>query len=272
MLDEVVQQEPAGSLDPELMGSIAAIGIVKGQPFAPDERMKRILTEAVAVANATARSLFMSPRDPGWYYLPRLGLDAAYDVRLRLRLRDPAAGDRGAGAGRRAHARRGQGLRRRPATARWMRAPASFTASSASARPMAMRLSGIGSQYLMATVDADKQYFDGAKTYKANAAQGHPGEELLVLDALRQPDALDARHAAALSARRQPELSVARRRARRRRLHHRVLRARAAGRRGRGNWIQTIPGKGWFVLLRLYGPLEPFFDKTWRPGEIELVP
>ena len=36
------------------------------------------------------------------------------------------------------------------------------------------------------------------------------------------------------------------------------------------NWIQTIPGKGWNTLLRLYGPLEPWFDKTWRPGEIEL--
>jgi len=37
------------------------------------------------------------------------------------------------------------------------------------------------------------------------------------------------------------------------------------------NWIQTVPSKGWFTLLRLYGALEPWFDKTWRPGEIELV-
>jgi hypothetical protein len=37
------------------------------------------------------------------------------------------------------------------------------------------------------------------------------------------------------------------------------------------NWIQTIPGKGWFVILRLYGPREPWFDKTWRPGEIEAI-
>jgi hypothetical protein len=37
------------------------------------------------------------------------------------------------------------------------------------------------------------------------------------------------------------------------------------------NWIQTEPNKGWFTLLRLYGALEPWFDKTWRPGEIELV-
>ena len=36
------------------------------------------------------------------------------------------------------------------------------------------------------------------------------------------------------------------------------------------NWVQTLPGKGWFMILRLYGPLEPWFDKTWRPGEIEL--
>jgi hypothetical protein len=38
-----------------------------------------------------------------------------------------------------------------------------------------------------------------------------------------------------------------------------------------GNWVQTVPGKGWNLILRLYGPLEPFFDKTWRPSEIELV-
>jgi hypothetical protein len=38
------------------------------------------------------------------------------------------------------------------------------------------------------------------------------------------------------------------------------------------NWVQTIPGKGWFMILRLYGPLEHWFNKTWRPGEIELQP
>ena len=39
----------------------------------------------------------------------------------------------------------------------------------------------------------------------------------------------------------------------------------------RGNWIQTDAEKGWFTILRLYSPLEPFFAKTWRPSEIELV-
>ena len=69
-LNEIVQQEPAISLDPELMGPVAAVGIVKGKPFAPDAHMKKIMTEALAVANAISRSLFMNQRDPSWLYYP----------------------------------------------------------------------------------------------------------------------------------------------------------------------------------------------------------
>ena len=35
------------------------------------------------------------------------------------------------------------------------------------------------------------------------------------------------------------------------------------------NWIQTVPGKNWFLILRLYGPLEAWFDQTWKPGDVE---
>jgi hypothetical protein len=37
------------------------------------------------------------------------------------------------------------------------------------------------------------------------------------------------------------------------------------------NWLETVPGKAWFPILRMYGSLEPWIKKTWRPGEIELV-
>ena len=37
------------------------------------------------------------------------------------------------------------------------------------------------------------------------------------------------------------------------------------------NWLQTVPEKGWNVILRLYGPEQPLFDKTWRPGDPELI-
>jgi hypothetical protein len=73
VLNDLVQQEPATSLAPELMGPLSVIGIVKGKPFAPDERMKKVLTEALVFANATGRSLFMHSRDPSWYLYPGAG-------------------------------------------------------------------------------------------------------------------------------------------------------------------------------------------------------
>ena len=70
-INALVQEELAVVLDPELMGQLAAIGIVKGKPFAPDARMKKILTDAVNVANATARTLNMNPRESeGFAYYP----------------------------------------------------------------------------------------------------------------------------------------------------------------------------------------------------------
>ena len=68
-LNDVIQKEPIDFLDPELRGQAASIGIVKGKPFAPDERMKKILTEAVAVGNATARAISLPQSRP-----PRLPL------------------------------------------------------------------------------------------------------------------------------------------------------------------------------------------------------
>jgi hypothetical protein len=61
------QEEPTESQSPELLGQLAAIGIVKGKSFAPDERMKKILRDAVAVGNATARAISYRPRDPQAY-------------------------------------------------------------------------------------------------------------------------------------------------------------------------------------------------------------
>jgi hypothetical protein len=36
-----------------------------------------------------------------------------------------------------------------------------------------------------------------------------------------------------------------------------------------GNWLATVPGRGYFVVLRLYGPTEAAIDKSWKPGDID---
>ena len=72
MINANVQNEPATSYDVELAGQLAAIGIVKGKPFKPDERMKKILTDAAAVGNAAGRALNWrySEAHPDWAYYP----------------------------------------------------------------------------------------------------------------------------------------------------------------------------------------------------------
>ena len=56
-LNEVVQEEPEDSYGPDMMELLNAVGIVKGKPFAPDQRMRKILTDAVAIGNGIARSI-----------------------------------------------------------------------------------------------------------------------------------------------------------------------------------------------------------------------
>ena len=64
-LHALIQGEPDDYLGPEAKGMMAAIGIEKGKPFNPDARMKKILTDAAAIANAAARSISYFPREKG---------------------------------------------------------------------------------------------------------------------------------------------------------------------------------------------------------------
>lgn len=64
-VNQVVQEEPTEAIDADTLGLLASIGIQKGKPFAPDARMKKILSEAAAVGNATARALSFSPATHG---------------------------------------------------------------------------------------------------------------------------------------------------------------------------------------------------------------
>jgi hypothetical protein len=260
MLNEVVQQEPATALDPELMGPIAAIGIVKGKPFAPDARMKKILTEALAVANATSRSLFMNPRDRSWYYYGDGGWQnmlfaTGHEFETPIPLITP------------------EGVKPFPTTGyRQLDARRAFFYGVTGITPaMAMRLPGIGSTYLWTMVDAQGNYFDGAKTYKVTLPKDIPAEKFwsfTVYDTMtrsmidtpqRYPRAGSQSYPSPAAKPNADGSTTV------------YFGPRQPSGVARGNWIQTMPGKGFFPCLRLYSPLEPFFSKQWRPSEVELV-
>ena len=82
-VNQIVQEEPTSAMDPETLGLLAAIGMEKGKPFAPDARMKKILTEAAAVGNATSRALIQHETEiyaypNGSWNSPLLIPDATY--------------------------------------------------------------------------------------------------------------------------------------------------------------------------------------------------
>lgn len=260
MLNEVVQEEPATALDPELMGPIAAIGIVKGKPFAPDERMKKILTEALQVANATSRSLFLNPRDRSWYYYgdgnwQNMLFVTGYEFETPIPMITR------------------EGVKPFPASGyRQLDAREAFFYGVTGITPaMAMRLPGIGSQYVWAMLDSKGNYFDGAKTYKVVLPRDIPAAKFWsftlydtmtrsMLDTPQRFPRVGSQSYPFPAAEQDADGSTTV-----------YFAPRQPDGVKRGNWIQTMPGKGFFPMLRLYSPLEPFFSKQWRPGEVELV-
>ncbi len=265
MLDALVQMEPAEALDTELAGQFAAIGIVKGEKFEPDPRLRKILDDAVAVGNAASRTLGMGahPADEFRFYD---GSTAWWSMLFvgGFEFTNPPP------------LITADGIQPFPNTGR---PPAARTHRRSSTRAtgitpaMCMRLTNVGSQYLIANVDADGDRLRRREDLPADAAQGHPGRPVLVTHPLRQPDPLDAADRPALPARRQPAV-IPRPPPSPSRTAPPSSTSRPTQPDGvaRGNWIQTDPDKGWFVVLRLYSPLQSFFDKTWRPGEVRTRP
>jgi hypothetical protein len=261
-INELVQQEPADAMDPETLGTLAAIGIVKGKPFNPDARMQKILTEAVTVANATARAIVVNPRESEeFYHYPgsswqNSGWIGGYDFETP----PPQVSSDGVITPY------------PPAGTRKLDSRTGFFYYATGITPaMIMRLTGVGSQYLWTFKDADKNYFDGAKTYKVTLPPKIPAGKfwsLTVYDNQSRSMLQTPQRFPRAGSQSYPTPAA------------------TANTEGStvvyfgptkpadvpdGNWIQTDPAKGFNVMLRLYSPFESFFTKAWRPSEIGLV-
>jgi len=240
-VNRVIQDEPEDAMDPETLGAFATIGIEKGKPFAPDDRMKKILTEAAAVGDATVRSLTYQCRIKDAYFYPdsawmTLFIGGSYQFEQKgVRLLDAYS--------------------------------AFFFYATGITPAMSMKMVGKGSAYAGAFVDAKGDRLDGGKTYKVHLPPNIPAKDFwsfTIYDSqTRSMLQTDQQFPAVGSETKgimiNPDKSVD------------VYFGPKAPAGQEHNWIQTIPGKGFNVLLRLYGPLDAWFNKTWRPGEFEAM-
>ena len=244
-LNELIQKESDGMLDDETKGLFASIGIKKGHKFAPTTREKEILTDAVAIANAAARSnnyypkkdlkmvYFYQDKPTEWVMAyPKKNVYFNYDTGFNTDAR--------------------------------VFFHYTYTAVTPS---MATPHEGRGSDYCIAFKDSEHNVFDGSKTYKIHLAKNVPVKDFWALtmydsqtrSMLQTDQAYPTVGSQDKGFKQNKDGS------------YDVYFGPTAPKGFEKNWLQTIPGKSWFVILRMYGPLKPFIEKTWRPGEIELI-
>jgi hypothetical protein len=132
---------------------------------------------------------------------------------------------------------------------------------------MAAPKAGTGSAYAATAKDSQSQYLDGGKTYNVTLPAPIPvnnfwsfmvysGQHRSMLETDQKSAGLDSTMPSV-----KPNQDGS----------YTVWFGPKAPEGHEGNWVQTIPGKSYLTILRLYGPLEPWFDKTWKPGDFELV-
>jgi len=238
-LNEVVQNEPIESLDPVTLGFYASVGIEKGKPFAPNARMKKILTEAAAVGDATARAVTFRMRQKENFFYENSAWCSPFSGGYKFECQP--------------------GVRNLDSFSCFY-----FYATGVTPA-MEAKMVGQGSQYAAAFVDSKGAPLDGGKNYKLHLPPNIPIKNfwsVIVYDnQTRSMIQTDQQFPMVTSQNEKMQVnkdgSVD------------VFFGPKAPAGKEHNWIQTVPGKGWNTLLRLYSPLEPWFDKTWRPGEIE---
>jgi hypothetical protein len=241
VLHEILDAEPPNPAYRFQYGELAQLGIAKGQPFDPDPRMTGILTKAAQMGHAQLCVQSFADRRPD-----RAVWDGTHWEWAVLR---PENGTFDAGNYTDLYARE-----------KW------FYQAQIESPAMFARHPGAGSLYWLGLRDATASYLDGSSSYTLTVPQPVPAKlfwSVTVYDARTRSEIATSQNKAAL--RSMFELAG--------------INAgepvtlyfgptTPAG-QAAGRWIQTIPGTGWFVYFRIYGPDAPAFDGTWQLPDFE---
>jgi len=240
VLHQVIEAEPVVDEFRPMYGLLSALGIEKGKPFSPDEHTTAVLERAAVAGRAQLlTSAFASNRpeirawpDRHWEWVGLVDDNADFETPAGLDLE---------------------------ARDRW------FAQAIVASPAMFRRVEGGGSLYWLACRDSTGTYLDGGEQYRLSIPLPVPGQlfwSVTVYDAETRSQVQAEQGIAALRSlfelKDLPTDGTAE-----------LWFGPNAPAGAATAWIQTVPGRGWFAYIRIYGPEPPAFDGSWKPSDFE---
>ena len=236
-LHAIIQREPVHERDRFFLAMLKPLGIEKGKPFEPDSRQQKVLTEASLVGEAMAKANDFEKRLEAAHYAEGTNWHFALvlDPSQRTKFYDQLDG-----------------------RAAW------FYEATTTSSGMVTNTPGVGQVYLGSYKDKQGKWLNGSKQYKLRVAPNAPVEQFwsmtvydvdtrCLIDNPQQKPDLSSRMDLQKNADGSIDLFV----------------GPTAPVGKQSNWVQTVPGKGWFSYFRLYGPTQAHFDRDWILKDFE---
>lgn len=238
-LNDVVQREPVMARDRITLAQLRFLGIEKGQPFKPDARQRKLLEQGALVGEAMAQANTVTRRMapafwPGTHW--KNVIVASID-------------------------------QRQPGFDELDERAALFYEAVGISKAMMLKKPGIGQRYVGTYQDSDGNWLTGGERYKLHIPANPPAKRFWSVTAYDE----DTRRMV-VSEQGRPDIS-----SRKKDLVKNsdgsvdIYFGPTAPEGKEANWVQTVPGEGWFAYLRFYGPTQPFFDKSWTAPDLERI-
>jgi len=254
-LKQLVDSEGANLADPDWLGMLESIGIIKGKPFNPDAKTRAILDRAAktgykmsrvigAQETVSGRSLRLYP-DRRWVNPMAEGTPSNPSGVLNTALNNVAG----------AYPYLDLDIRI------WF-----FTDYYSISPGMISQIPGKGAKYMIGFTDSEGTPLTGASNYRVNLPANIPAANfwsVTLYEAENASGLANGQPFPSLGSRDKPAQNADG--------STDIYFGPKAPAGKEGNWQATVPGKGYFVILRLYGPTEAAINKSWKPGDIEKV-
>jgi hypothetical protein len=240
MLARFIAHEYVDPADMEMRGMLASLGIIKGKPFKPDAHTRERLDKAAKTASRIGHAISYEPQTivpNGVWYKDRRWLNVfpgnATFTAETFNFIDPRTGF--------------------------------FTNAYSTSPGMAVTMVNVGAKYPATFVDVNGNFLSGSESYKLRLPKGIPAAlfwSVTVYDSITA-SGLD-------NGQPFPSINTMDKPAKNKDGSTDIYFGPESPGDG-SNWLKTLPDKGFFVILRLYGPTKAFFDKSWKPSDLEKI-